>query len=34
MKHRQRVPLLVEGSNDEPPDEAIPANEKDAHSQQ
>jgi hypothetical protein len=24
----------VEGGNDEPPDEAIPANEKDAHSQQ
>src|ERR1700724_3270340 len=34
MKHRQNVPLLLECSNDEPPDEAIPANEKEAHREQ
>jgi hypothetical protein len=31
MKQRQNVPLLLEGGDDEPPDEAISANEKNAH---
>ena len=31
VKQRQRMPLLLECGHSEPPDEAIPANEKDAH---